>query len=259
MEQFLNQSVAQFGQLLLIMARVGALFVFAPVLGSPDVPRQLKAGVIMIASILLASASPPTALPSIGTWGFFALVPMELVMGAMLGFAAGLIFAGVQYSGSVIGLELGFRFGTLIDPQADEEVSLVGQFQYLIASLIFVIVGGHRWVLSGLADSFRLVPPGSVRFLPGVEMKLLEMTETIFVVAIQVSAPVLLALLISTAVLGIISRTVPQLNIINVGFIVKILFGLFVMAITMDYFGELLLFLFDSYRRDVLLLWRLFS
>ncbi|HNT34469.1 MAG TPA: flagellar biosynthetic protein FliR [bacterium] len=259
MDLILNQSLNEFGKLLLIMCRVGGLLVFAPVLGSPDVSRQVKAALILLISLLLAASTTNLATPDITTWLFYTLIPKELTMGAMLGFAAGLIFAAVQYSGSMIGLEIGFRFGTLIDPQADEEVSLVAQFQYLLASLIFVIMGGHRWVLSGLADSFQLVPPGAVRFMPGVEMQLLSMAATIFVTAVQISAPVLLSLLLSSFVLGILSRTVPQLNIINVGFILKILFGLFFMLVTMDYFGEFMVYLFNSYRRDVLVLWRLFS
>lgn len=255
----MQQAFGEFGKLLLILCRVGGLFVFAPVLGSPDIPRQVKAGIILVVSILLTAAMPELPSPEITALFFFTLVPMELIMGAMLGFAAGLIFAAVQYAGGIIGLEIGFRFGALIDPHADEEVSLIAQFQYLLASLIFIILGGHRWVLSGLGDSFRLVPPGMVQFTPGVEIQLINMAGAIFSNAVQIAAPVLLSLLLSSFVLGILSRTVPQLNIINVGFILKILFGFLFMIVTMDYFGEFMVYLFQSYRRDVLLLWRLFS
>jgi len=259
MEQFLNQSLAEFARLLLIICRISGLFFFAPVFGSADVPRKVKAGIILIISVLLASARPMMPLPDIQSWTFFLLLPKEIIAGSIIGFAAGLIFAGVQMSGNLIGLQMGFRYGSMVDPNSGEEVSLVGQFQYLLAALIFVLLGGYRWVLQGLATSYSMLPAGQITFTPGLETKLIQMVGSIFVVAIQVSAPVLISLLLASFALGILSRTMPQMNVINVGFILKISFGLLVLALSLDYFGDLMVHLFKIYRRDVMVLWNLFS
>lgn len=259
MQPVIDTFMNQFGQFLLILSRVGALFISAPILGSSDIPIQLRIALVLLMSVLLVMVQPVPSPPSITSMAFLALIPMEIIAGALIGFAASLIFTGIQLAGNFIGLQIGFRFGSTVDPQAGDETSLISQFQYLVAALTFVILGGHRWILQGLARSYRSIPPGFVQFTPGVELKLMAMFGTIFTVAVQVSAPVLLSLLLASVALGIISRTVPQINIINIGFILKIGFGMTVMVFSMDYFGDLLLYLFRIYRRDILVLWTLFA
>ena len=106
----------------------------------------------------------------------------------------------------------------VLDPSAGEQVSLFSRLLHLLALVVFVSIGGHRMVMAGLLDTFQSIPPGSAAIPVSMAHTLVALLTQSFVLGIRAAAPVVVAILLSTLVMGLIGRTLPQLNILAVGF-----------------------------------------
>ena len=130
-----------------------------------------------------------------------------------------------------MGWQIGFGFINILDPLTGEEISLLGQLQYILASLIFIVIGGPLFLLEALGDSLWLIVPGTLQFNPEIGQQVAVLFGEVFIIGIKVSAPVYwLTLLMLGVIEGLIARTVPQMNILLVGFPIRIGIGLMVLA-----------------------------
>ena len=216
---------------LLVLFRVGGFFVVAPFWSHTRIPRRVKAAI----SLILAAVLTPLVAPAnFGTLtnlaGLLALGLREVMAGAIIGFAYSILFAGIQSAGQASGMQMGFSIVNVIDPSTQDSVSLLGEFKFMILMLIFMLIDGHHLVLQSLFDSFRVVPVGSLSLSSLVPDKLMRLSGLTFVIAIKIAAPVIVTLLLTDLALGVVSRTVPQMNIFIVGFPLKIGVGLLVLA-----------------------------
>jgi len=236
MEAFLAQSQERFLVFLLILARVGAIFVFSPLFGSRSVPAQVKAGLSLIVAALLALSlrlSPPQVVTGLG---LLLAVGGEVLIGIAVGYVGTLLFEAVQLSGEIVGLQMGFGIVNVIDPLTSAQVSLIGQFKFLMAVLLFLALSGHRVIVEAMGRSFEIIPPGGMVFETALGQHFIGMFGQMLVVSVKLAAPVLVALLLASFAEGIIARTVPQINIFIVGFGIRIAFGLFVLMLSIGFF-----------------------
>lgn len=241
-------SLAWQGQLefyTLILVRVLATLAVLPFYGDRRVPIQLRfAFALILAGVLYPVVSHqhvalPGKLPV-----FFLLVVKEAAVGLVMGFVALLLFMSFQFGGQIVGFQMGFAIVNVVDPQSQQQVSLIGSLEYTIAALLFLVLNGHHLLLMALARSFTIVPPLSVS--PDVEVYggLVRMTSQVFVIGVRIAAPAMAALLLTNVALSIIARTVPQMNIFIVGFPIGIAVGLASLAFSapllVRIFGQLL-------------------
>ena len=171
----------------------------------------------------------------------------ELLIGLVLGMGITILLGGIQMAGDLMSRVGGLTLSDVFDPTTSTNVPLFSQLLGLLSTALFLIIGGHRILLGGLLDTFSAIPPGGsvAMFLgtagggsgPGllaslVEMFLVLITQS-FHVAIRAAAPVVTAVLLATLVLGLISRTLPQLNVMVVGFGLNamITFGVFFLSL----------------------------
>jgi len=230
-------SVQDLYRLLLLLFRAGALVMTVPVFGHAAIPRQLRVWIMLMLALSVFSAGqvvvvapPPTA------WHLFAVILGELAVGFLLGFAVILLFSAVQYAGHIIGLQMGLAVASVFDPMSAGQISIIGQFYYLIGMLVFLLLNGHHMVIEAFVQSYRLVPVGMVVIPPSMGELLTELTFMIFVVGIKLAAPVMITLYILNIILGIIARTVPQMNVFIVGFPLSIGIGLALIGISFPFF-----------------------
>ena len=146
------------------------------------------------------------------------LLGREAALGLALGLAITIFFSGLQLSGTISGQMSGLQLAEVFDPNFDNSVPVFGQFLDLIAMAVFIALNGHRRVTSALLDTFRWRPPGSDDFPLSIVETLTAVTAESFIIGIRAAAPVMIALMLSVVILGLISRTVPQLNVFAVGF-----------------------------------------
>lgn len=231
--------------LLLILARVGALVMTAPLFGHALLPVRVRLGIALALTVVLVGIVPapetrPQSLMELG-----GAVVLEVALGGALGAVAQFVFAGAQIGGQLAGVQMGFGFATLIDPQSQAQVTVVAELQQLLVLLLFLTLDMHHVLVAALVDSFQVAPLGAV-VLGGAGLhQAVAMAGDLFVLGLRVAAPVMLVLLLANMGLGVIARTVPQLNVFVIGFPVNVGVGLFVMGAALPFTVRLLAARFD--------------
>ena len=212
---------------LLILLRVSSLLMVAPIFGHRLYLARAKIGMAIVVSLIVFPVVAERGLLVPEAFLPYALMmAREVIMGLILGFAVLLLFVGIQFAGQLAGLQMGFGIVNVIDPQSSEQVSIIGQFLNIMAILMVLTLDGHHMILRGLFSSFDVVPLGAVVFPEAIIQKLIVLSGEVFVIAIKISAPVLIALFMISAAMGILARTVPQMNVFIVGFPVQMAVGL---------------------------------
>lgn len=227
----------QFHVFLLVLLRVSALLIVAPIFGHRNYLNQAKVGLAFMVSLVifpLVAAHHP--LVPDGLYPYVFMMIREAVLGLVLGYAVLLLFIGIQFAGQLAGLQMGLDIVDVIDPHSSGQISIIGQYLNILAILILLTIDGHHLVLQGLARSFEVIPLGGVQLKEVVMLKLIALTSEVFIIAIKISAPVILALFLVSVALGVLARTVPQMNILVVGFPVQLAAGLGVLIASLPLF-----------------------
>lgn len=207
----------------------------APVFGSREVPAQIRA--------LLAFALSLVVLPT--QWGSLVSVPSSLVelvllMGGelLIGFTLGLgimsLFAGVQIGGQIISQTGGISAADIFNPGFDTSVPVLSQFYYMLAMAVFLAIGGHQQVMAALLDSFHTMPPGGGLVNDSVVESVVRLTAESLALGVRTAAPATTALLLATLVLGLVGRTLPQLNLMALGFGLNAIVMMILLAVGMS-------------------------
>ncbi len=225
----------------LVLLRVGSLVGTMPLFGEGIVPVRAKVGLsLLIALLLFPTVSPGLpAVPEPSIPLLFRMVS-EILIGVTLGFAARLVFAAAQVAGEMIGFKIGFSVANVIDPISSIQISLIGQFQYLLAVLIFLVTNSHHVFFAAIADSFRIVPLFTFHLSGDLMKIILDLSRDMFVLAVKICIPVVAAIMFTNVGLGIVARTVPQINVLIVGFPLQIMIGLVFFGLSMPLFASLL-------------------
>jgi len=207
------------------------LLVLFRVAGYTRIPKRVKAAMSLVLAWLISPmiVQPDLALAT-GLPDLAALGIREVLAGGIIGFAFSILFIGIRSAGQAAGMQMGFAIVNVIDPHTQQNVSLMGQFKFIILMLFFLLIDGHHLVLESLFDSFQAVPIGSLSIASVVPEKLIRLSAMAFIIAVKIASPMIVTLLLTDIALGIVARTVPQMNIFIVGFPVKIGVGLLVLA-----------------------------
>lgn len=231
---FGDLSLEQLASFLLVLLRSAALIATLPFFGSPNVPEMVKAGLALSLAILISPAVriDPALLPR-DLWQMTFLAVGELMIGAILGMVVRLLLTSVQIMGQLAGFQMGFAVANVFDPIGGGQVAVVAQFCYIMALLAFLAVGGHLHFFRALADSFQVVPPGGFSLSRGLFEQLMAMTTQMFSLSLKIGAPVIGALLFTQVAMGVVAKTVPQMNILIVGFPVTITVGMLFLSLTL--------------------------
>ncbi len=223
--------VEKFLLLTLVLTRVSGLVTTAPVYGTPDVPVQVRAVLAFALAVLVTPSQWHVSVPEPGSLAnYLVLVGSEWLIGMALGLGVAILFAAADTAGQLIGQSSGLLMAELFDPAQGDNVSLFSRLLFLVALAVFVCLGGHRIVMAGLLDSFATIPPGSAAWPTSLAELLVTLTEQSLALGIRAAAPVLASLLLANLVLGLIARTVPQLNILVLGFGINSLLALGVLT-----------------------------
>jgi flagellar biosynthetic protein FliR len=225
---------------LLVLFRLTGMFMFAPMFGSVTIPARVKVFLALGLSFCVypmlltpGSASAGLILPFIesglGLWSVVSSVSMELLIGIVIGYGASLPLIGVQIGGRVVDQQMGLGLAGVLNPEFNEQTGVVSQFYFMLALAVFVILGGHRVILMTLVGSFGRVPLGGLSVDGQLLGLVVGLMETVFEMAFRISGPLLCLIFLQTVAMGFIARTVPQMNILSIGFALRILIGALVL------------------------------
>ncbi len=230
-----------------MMFRVVSMFMVFPVYGFSGIPRMVKLGLaLLLTSLLFPLYSGPMPELAPGLISFFGIVIREVFVGLAIGMVGNFLFYGAQFAGHVIGHTAGFAMISVLDPLAEINVPIIAQLLNYLTLLLFLIIGGHHFLLFAVDESFIRIPVGGGVFAPGMTEGMMRMTADIFVVGVKLGAPVLVTILVIEFSLGVIARTVPQMNVWLVGFPLKIGLSIMVLAISLP----LLAMMFEKFFAD---------
>ncbi len=225
---------------ILILFRVGGIMIFAPFFGSGLIPARLKMAFAMVIALALLPAVRPEVPAEVSIGWILETSAGESAVGMVIGYAAGLVFVGAQIAGMQIGQQMGTGIANVFNPLIEDQISLVGQFYFYFAIFIYLGIGGHHMLFTALVTSFETLPAGWMALSGKTLAMLITLFGHLFAVAFAVSAPIVLTLFLTTVAMGFIARTVPQMNILIVGFPVRLIVGLTVMAFTLPSIGSFL-------------------
>ncbi len=222
----------------LVLLRVSAMIVTIPVISEATVPARIKAALSIILSVIIfpmvASQIPPTN--KIHFIQLIFLMFGEVMIGLTIGFVARLVFAGIRMAGDIIGFQMGFSVANVIDPMSSQQVSVITELQYLIAMLVFLTVNAHHLFFQAIIQSYALITPLSFHFSGQFMQFILDVSKDIFVIALKIAAPIMAVMIFTNVALGVVARTVPQMNIFIVGFPLQISLGLIFLGLTAPLF-----------------------
>jgi flagellar biosynthetic protein FliR len=232
LRQFSQEQVAGF---MLVIARIAPLFLVAPLFSSKMIPARVRG----IAAVGLAVGIAPLAMKGrhvpLDVMGLGALAVKELLVGLAFAFAIAVLFGAVTAAGSLMDTLIGFSFGALVDPITGNNASVLSQAYSLVGVAIFIAIGGDAWVIQGLNRTYELVPLVDYPALGSMVAGVPHAFTGIFVAALELSAPVVLAVIITDAAFGVVARVVPQLNVFAVGFPAKVTVGLLVIGVSLPF------------------------
>lgn len=230
---------AQGQNFLLVFLRTSCLLLFWPLWDSRLLPLILKVSAMLVIALALTPAAAPHLPPWPSSWpAFLALVAREVLWGFSLGLGIRALMSGVQMAGNLASLQMGFGMVTLIDPQSQGQNALLGDLFLKVATLLFLLNDGHHLVLILLAQSFSSIPLKTVLELPGTLGQIaVDLAGWMYQVAVRLAAPVLAVVFLAQVALALVSRAVPQIQVMLLSFPMTIGLGLVVLSLTMTLAG----------------------
>lgn len=202
----------------LVATRVGAVVFVAPILGPFEVPLRVRVLLTIALSVLIVPleigrVTPPAALPD-----FLVAAGGEALVGLMLGLGVRMLFAAMQVAGQLISQMGGFQLAEVFSPGSGMNLPIFSQLLFCVTTAAFFTIGGHRRVVDALLDTFVWLPPGQSGFSRSAVEAVTALVAHSFVLGARVAAPAVVALLLATLVIALVGRTLPQLNLMSLGF-----------------------------------------
>ncbi len=225
----------------LVLFRISGLMLTAPIYASTVVPVRIRVAIAVTVAAMIfpmmrakAPAEMTLSMAVVGGIG-------EMMIGAIIGLSLGILLMGAEVGGLIVGRQAGLALANVYDPTRNQQITTVGQLYSITLTLLFLLAGGHRATMAALLDTFDVIPLLSFRFDESFVLLLVEMLASAFILGIRLAGPVLLALFMMGTTLAFLSRTMPQLNILTVGFSLRLLVALGVGALALSACDEMML------------------
>lgn len=230
-----------FETFLLVFVRMTGLFVIAPIFGRQNVPTHTKIGFAFFnAVILVNTVSLQKADMDAGIFEYALLVGKEFLVGVAIGYVAYMFFSAIYTAGQLIDTQIGFGMVNVLDPLSNIQISVTSNFYYIMCMLVFLTIKGHHALIKALFDSYSLIPIGKAAFNDILLNDLLRIFAETFSIGFRICAPVTAAIIVVDVALGIISKSIPQINVFVVGIPLKLIVGMALLIITLPYFMSLI-------------------
>lgn len=238
MENFFDTILLNIDVFILIMVRVTGIFVVAPIFSRNSIPATMRIGlaVLMAFTLLPLMANGASVdITNLIELGFFAL--REFLLGIIIGFIATIYFSAIYLAGTIIDTQMGFGIVNVFDPQTNTQIPVMGNFYNVILTLIFIVMDGHHLLIRALVHSYQILPIGFKFLLSDTLLeKVIVIFIEVFLIAFKFSAPVLGMIFLANVLLGILARTMPQMNVFIVGLPLKVFIGLLTVLVTLQFF-----------------------
>jgi flagellar biosynthetic protein FliR len=219
-------AIARFG---LLMVRPGALMMVGPGLGGQQVPVQAR---VALTALLALALAPSVPLPTGAAVGLLTVVVREIAIGLALGLAARAVIAGAELAGHICSQQIGFSYAATVDPEGGARNTALASLYGLLATFTWLAIDGHHLLVRALDASYTGLPMGGGGIDASLVQSIRDVLGLVFVTGLRLAFPLIAVLLLVELALGLISRAAPALNFFVIGYPVRLIVGLFVVAIT---------------------------
>ena len=226
-------SLNEFTLFTLVLGRVAGIFSSLPLFGGERVPMNIRVLLTLALTLVcfpilkLSPQSLPSDFPSL-----FLIVIAEALIGFTLGIVAKSVFGAVEFCGQIVGMQMGFSMASLFDPAMGQQ-QLMSLFQSLLAMLLFLTLGAHHIFIRAMVESYTLIPIGGWHVSGELITFLVSTTSGIFILGVKLAAPVMVALLATSVVLGVMARAFPQMNIFMISMPLNIGIGFMALGLSL--------------------------
>ncbi len=242
----------------LVLVRVSGIIFFLPIFG--DSPTPVRVRILLSVAVAIGICGGMNIADSPETIGYsytsiasyIILVFKELLIGAFIGYIAKLAFAGLIMAASIVGYPMGFGVSSILAPDASQQMDAFTTMNRIIMMMIFLGLGFHQIFMQALISTFELIPLGHAVFNTDIGTLFISVSSGVFVVAMQLSAPILISLLFTMAALGLMARTVPQMNVFTLSFPVSFFVGMFMYLATLPFYSGWIQNYFYEIEQDIL-------
>lgn len=224
--------VVSFG---LVLARVAGLFILAPVFSARAVPRQARVAVALALALALTPLAQRGQTVPADLGEAALLIVKEALVGIGFAFTVGAVVAAIQFGAGLVDTLIGFSYAAIIDPFSSIQGGVLGQLYSLFVAVVLVVTGGLEVMIAGLAGTYEVIPLAASPSFGSLAQLAVDGFGRVFVLGLEVTAPVIIALVVVDAALALVARAAPQLNVFAVGLPAKILVGVAVIAASMPF------------------------
>ncbi len=226
--------------------RIAGLLMVAPVIGTRSVPVRIRLIIAIAITLVIAPVVPSfNYVDPLSIKGLFISIE-QVVIGIAMGLTVRVIFVALEVAGQMIGQLMGLMLASMVDPTNGNQVPIIGQFYLLLATLLFLAIDGHLFMIRHLAESFYLMPIGNGGISQEGIWIFINWISVVLATAVLIALPVIVSMLIVNIGFGVLTRSAPQLNIFAVGFPIMIIMGILVIMITLDSFVPQMIHLIEK-------------
>jgi len=243
MEEIIDLIFNQFQLFLLVVVRTSGIFVFSPFFSSQNVPNVAKIGLTLSISIIISMTL--TSPVDYSILPLTIVIFKELLVGIIIGFISYAFFSAFYVMGQIIDMKIGFGMANVIDPQNRIQIPLMGNFYYIFSFIILLGINGHHRIILALKESYNYIPINGFKYTEGSMAIIIDTLAKAFELGLKLSMPIVVIIFLTDIILGILSKTIPQLNVFVVGMPFKILIGLLLILVGMPIFFNSMDSIFD--------------
>ena len=231
---------------LLILVRITGFIFTAPFFSLPNVPFRVKTGLAIFLALILFYTVPYGELDYLGVIGYSILVIKEAIAGAVMGLFANIAYYIINFSGQFIDMQIGFSMVTQLDPTTNIQASITSNLYGYLIILIMIVTDLHHYFLKAIIDSFHVIEIGTAFFHPKLYELMVQFITDYFMIGFRIVLPIFAAILIVNAILAILAKVAPQMNMFVIGLQLKIVVGLIMLVLIIDLIPAVADFIFNE-------------
>lgn len=219
---------------MLVFLRVGAFLLALPFFSSTNIPATIRVALAALLALLLAPTLPPFAAGQLPLCSLLGVMAQEVAIGLLLAFVSRMVFYAVDLAGNVVATELGLNMGAILNPLEQDSSPVPGTILFYLAAVVMLTLDLHHWMLVGFQQTYSVLPVGGAHLNGELFADFVARANRIFIIGLQISAPVLAVSFVITLVFAVLSRAVPQMNVFQLSFSFRIIGGLAVFGFTLQ-------------------------
>lgn len=242
----MSASFDDFELFFLILVRITGFIHTAPFFSLRNVPYRVKTGLSVFITFILIFTIPSEPLEYVGVIGYGILVVEEAILGVLLGFFANIAYYIINFAGMFIDMEIGFSMVNQLDPTTSIQSTITANLYSYLVILLMMITNLHHYFIKAIVDTFQVVPVGQANINPLIYQLMVRFMSEYFVIGFRIVLPIFGAILLVNAILGILAKIAPQMNMFVIGMQLKVSVGLFVLTLIIELIPSVADFIFNE-------------